>query len=289
MLPDPTIEPFFLGPFFLHPFGVLVGIGTVSAYFMAEKCFKDWGLRADLAMGVLVTCFVGAAIGGHTFDLFLYTPERLTEESIWSLLNPFDGLASIGAFIGAVLFGAIYVRRKKQPIWPYVDGGVLAITLAWVIGRIGCTIVWDHPGGLTDFFLGMEYKGSLLPHGVRHNLGFYEALFAGALFAFYMVYYERTHFVGWVTIVFGLSYMPTRFAMDFLRAGELRYLGLTASQYLCVVAFVYCIALYRVRRQSTHLLVPDGHPHIMENGEPVPGVPPPQSASEPDGATDDAA
>lgn len=273
MLGNPYIEPFYFGPILLHPFGLLVGVGVVAAYFVLEQRLKDWGLRHDLTFGLVAVCFIGGALGGHWFDLAFYHPQALQEQGWIAIINIPDGLASLGSFMGAFALGLTYLRIKKQPFWPYVDACVVATTLAWMFGRLGCTVAYDHPGPLTDFVLGMQYSGVEVSHGVRHNLGFYEAVFTAGLVVFYAVHWKRTHFVGWHTIMFGFGYMPVRFSLDFLRAADRTYAGLTAGQYACIAAFVTCLWLSRRLRGSTHLLIPDGKPHVLPNGQHVPGLP----------------
>lgn len=272
MLPDPTLEPFWFGPFLLHWFGLLVGTGLIFCYFVLEKRLKDWGLRYDLTLGLVASCFTGGAFGGHWFDLFFYHPERLVEQGWFALINIPDGLASLGSFVGGIGGGSLYLTIKRQPIWPYFDACVVATAPAWMFGRLGCTVAFDHPGPLTDFVLGMMYTGIEVSHGVRHNLGFYEAVFTFGLCVLFAWHWKRPHFLGWYTAMFGMTYMPVRFAMDFLRANDRFYLGLTPGQYMCILGFVASAWLYRTRRHSPHLMISDGRPHRLPGGQTVPGV-----------------
>ena len=259
MLPNPVLPPFTLGPLVLHPFGVLVGLGVVLAYFTVEYALDRWGLRKELTAGLVACCFIGGAVGGHLFDVLVYNPHRLVEEGWIVLLIIPDGLASLGSFMGAFGLGLWYLRRKGEPAWPYVDACVLGLAVGWTFGRMGCTVAYDHPGPLTDFVLGMPYTGVEVSHGVRHNLGFYEAIYSLGLVGFFAATFRRPHFVGWVTLVFGLAYMPMRFALDFLRAADRTIAGLTPGQYVCVAAFAACVWLYRKRRHGPVLRAGAAH------------------------------
>ena len=77
MLPDPYIPSFYFLGLWLHPFGLLIGTGTVLAYFALEKRLPEWGLRRECAAGIVAACFVGGATGGHIFDVVAYQPQHL--------------------------------------------------------------------------------------------------------------------------------------------------------------------------------------------------------------------
>ena len=124
-------------------------------------------------------------------------------------------------------------------------------------GRLGCTTAFDHPGSLTHFFMGMPYPGSEdVSAGIRHNLGLYEAIWAMGMSLFFYTQRDKPHFSGWYLIVFGMFYTPFRFALDFLRAEDKRYGGLTPAQYATLLLFAATIYLFFKRRSSAPILTP---------------------------------
>ena len=103
----------------------------------------------------------------------------------------------------------------------------------WFFGRLGCTIVHDHPGLPSDFILAVEY-----PSGARHDLGFYEWLFTIALIVLLFVIRRRGYPAGVLTGITCVAYAPVRFMLDFLRVGDERFYGLTPGQYFALVLMV---------------------------------------------------
>jgi phosphatidylglycerol:prolipoprotein diacylglycerol transferase len=84
-------------------------------------------------------------------------------------------------------------------------------------------VAFDHPGLETEFFLGMaDHRGV-----VRHNLGLEEAIFTVGLSALFALLVRRPRFPGFYLGLLPLIYAPYRFASDFLRVRDVRYLGLT--------------------------------------------------------------
>lgn len=278
MLPNPQLPPIELGPLTLYPFGILVATGIMLGVWQMTKRVRQLGLDEQVAQAIPLWAVLPGFIGSHLYEIFFYHPERI---GVIELLKIWDGMSSFGGFLGGTL-GVIYFLRfkAKVPFWHYADTIVYGFTLAWVFGRLGCTVAYDHPGTLTDFVLGMEYTGGAVSAGVRHNLGFYEVIWAAALFGYFQTQKHRAHVPGFYVLTFVLAYMPFRFALDFLRADDLRHGGLTAGQYAAIFLFVLCAYLLVRRRKDPERLVPDGKVHVFPDGTPaVPTVSAPSAKS----------
>lgn len=250
MIPFFRPPSFDLGPFTLEVFGVFVMIGVLVGAKLAANHAARSGLDRNLLSDFAFWALIGGVIGGHLMHLFAYHPEELRQGGIVKLLKVWDGLSSTGGLIGAVLTAVWFFRSKKTPFHRYADSLALGTAVGWGIARIGCFAVHDHPGRVTDFFLGVQFPANALgpgtPAAVRHDLGLYDAL---ALFAFSAVLYalrDRPRFQGRLLPLLSLLYGISRFLFDFLRAapGDLgyvdaRYLGLTPAQYVCFAFVAY--------------------------------------------------
>ena len=118
--------------------------------------------------------------------------------------------------------------------------------VAWIFGRLGCSIVHDHPGVRTTFFLGVRY-----PDGTRHDLGLYEFLFTVFVLLPASLWIHRSGRTpgsqfAWFAILFGLF----RLAFDYLRVGEDRYLGWTPGQYASLALLASGLLLLRHLRKA---------------------------------------
>ncbi|MCB1197564.1 MAG: prolipoprotein diacylglyceryl transferase, partial [Deltaproteobacteria bacterium] len=130
----------------------------------------------------------------------------------------------------------IYLRKKQKPFLEYADIVMFGYIPGWFFGRIGCFFVHDHPGRLTDFFLGVKFPG-----GVRHDLGLYDALLLGCIWLTLIVaskLVKNKPFHGFYMALTCLIYAPGRFFFDFLRIQESRMGQLTFAQYVCIGVFV---------------------------------------------------
>lgn len=239
-----------LGPFTLEVFGIFVMLGVLIGARFASKDAERRGLDRNLMADFAFWGLIGGVIGGHLVHLFFYHPEELEAGGLIKLLKVWDGLSSTGGLLGGVITALIFFRQKKVKFHTYADPLAIGTSIGWAVSRLGCFAVHDHPGRVTDFFLGVKFPANVLGAGVpaatRHDLGLYDAL---ALFAMFGILYTlRNHakMTGRLLPLLALMYGVCRFLFDFLRAmpGDLgyvdaRYLGLTPAQYVCFAMVAY--------------------------------------------------
>lgn len=254
--PLPPLELFGLK---LHAFGFLVGAGIIIGTIIAGRRARQLGLSEAVISQLALWAVIPGFIGAHFVHVLAYYPEEFVKRPLY-LLEIWNGISSFGGFLGGTLGVWWYFRRNKGlPFLPYADALIYGFAVAWIFGRLGCTVAFDHPGHLTEFALGMDFPGNDdVGAGIRHNLGFYEAVWSMLMVAFFFAQRKKTHFKGWYVATFVIAYMPFRFAWDFLRAVDKRYAGLTPGQWISIGLFALCIYLAVVGSKRGDKLVPDG-------------------------------
>lgn len=163
-----------------------------------------------------------------------------------SLVRFWDGLSSFGGFLGGTLGALLFFRRRASPgsAWKYAESFAYAFPFGWIFGRLGCFVAFDHPGRETTFFLGQTFKDGV----VRHNLGLEEALYTMFIAALFHALGRKERRLGFFLGLFLVLYAPFRFAVDFLRTVDVRYLGLTPGQYGCLGLVLAGVVI--IRRQA---------------------------------------
>lgn len=242
-LPQPKLHLF--GNVTYSLFGLLVIAGTVLGVKLVYHRTARAGIEKTETTKVLWVVLVCGFLVSHLVHVFFYYPQRINREGLLVLLKIWDGMSSLGGFLGSFLAIPIIFKRLKKKAWIMIDSLTLAIIIGWIFGRLGCTFAHDHPGRLTDFFLAFDY-----PAGSRHNLGFYEFLYTVFVLLPSSIFLQsRKPQPGTLAALACLLYSPFRFALDFLRATDLpgadiRYLGLTFAQYGCIFLFFLGIWLF---------------------------------------------
>jgi phosphatidylglycerol:prolipoprotein diacylglycerol transferase len=227
-----------------------VPAAVASGYWLSVRRVRE--AQLDVASFRVVTQWA-IAIGlvvSHMVEILLYRRDRLATEGFLALVKVWDGMSSYGGFFGAVAVLAFYygvIKRRRW--WGEADALVQGLMLAWVFGRLGCTVSGDHPGPRTDFFLAYPY-----PDGGRHNNGLYEMLFTLLVLlpANWLLRRMRPP-VGTYLAIDCLIYGAGRFALDFLRAtdrpdSDPRYLGLTLGHYCSAAVFAFGVWVLRLSR-----------------------------------------
>lgn len=256
--PQPTLD---LGPVSIHAFGALVALAVLVGSRLFERRAAREGLDAGFARRLTSWLLLGGFAGAHLFErLFYDLPETLADPL--SLLRFWEGLSSFGGFVGALIGVGLLLRREPRPegAWPWLDALAVVFPVAWILGRLGCFVAFDHPGLPTDLPFGQTYADGV----VRHNLGLYEAVFAAGI-SVVMARLGRVprrpgELVGWLAVL----YAPGRFALDVLRVAEDRLLGLVVSQYGSIVLFLVGLGLLWWSRRET-----DERPAASAPAEPV--------------------
>ncbi len=230
-----------------HAFGFLVASGVISGYhYILARAAKIGYPEPEVKKAMATVLLFGFPIS-HVFEIVFYHQDRLSAEGPLLLLKVWDGISSYGGFLGAVIGFLWFITTiPRERVWVVGDLLIQGLLIGWLFGRLGCTLVMDHPGEITDFFLGFQ-----MPGGARHNLGFYEFLFTlFVLMPAAWLTVKKQARPGMLVALTSALYAPVRFALDSMRASggihdETRYGGLTPAQYVSVVLFVYSLYLVK--------------------------------------------
>lgn len=242
-----------LGP--INSFGVLVmfGVffGSTAAYRHGERLALDQGRVRKMAL----LCAVSGLLGAHLVDVLLYQPGWMNEEgAIWTLLNPFAGISSMGGVIGGTLGFLLFAHLSGIHKLKFADTAALGVLVLLTFGRAGCASVHDHVGVESEFALAVSFPPGN-PAGVtgpHHDLGLYELMLLVVLLALAVFFIRRPRRPGLLVGLLAIGYAVPRFLLDFLRRpiSDPRYLELTPAQWSTLAMFCAGVTvLYAVHRR----------------------------------------
>ncbi len=224
---------------------VLVMAAVVIGCELGFRRARRTGLDLDIMAKASLWAVGAGFVVSHLVAEILYFPHVAADDPL-TLLMVWGGLSSFGGFFGGVLGAHLYLRGRGAPTIPYLEAGFFGFVPVWILGRLGCTIAFDHPGLPTTFFLGMADGGGV----VRHNLGLYEMLYTVLITA---VLYGLRHyrpFEGFHLVLIIFLYSPVRFFLDTLRIADRRYWGYTPGQYFSMVLLMLGVWLF-IRGRKT--------------------------------------
>lgn len=192
----------------------------------------------------LFAAIFGSLAGGRLWYYIQNWKGLATLGDIFNLSVP--GLASVGMLIGGFLSLMLFFHgynkknKVKEDLAPgYFDILAIATALFVFIYRMGCFYFGDVPGTPTTLPWGMfavkygNYSGT-----VMHPTALYLSFSALLIFLFLHWYNKRKKFDGEVGLLFLLIYSFNRFWIEFLRAGQAKYFGLSEVQWILMAGFV---------------------------------------------------
>jgi len=261
-------ELFRVGPIVISPFGVMLVAAFLAAYFQLANGFSKLGIGdADAASSIVVAGGLGGIVGAKIYYAILYRDPKLLLERY--------GLVWYGGFILGTAAVVWVMRRRRLPLWPTLDAATPALALGYGIGRIGCFLVGDDYGRPTDLPWGIAFPNGLPPttafhlrseFGVAipadvpgstllrvHPTQLYETVLALAIWGTGLWLMKRRRRPGDVALpVFALLAIE-RFAVEFLRAKDDRFLGpFTLAQAISIAVIVVLVVAGRTRPASAN-------------------------------------
>ena len=238
----------------LHGFGILVAIGFMIGGNVAQKRAAAKGDDAEAINKLIGYLVFGTFVGGHVGYGLMYKPHEYLSHPI-EFLKFWQGLSSMGGFFVCVPLAIWFFRSNKLNVWRYMDHLAHGMAIGWFFGRMGCFVAHDHPGTPTNFYLGVYGTCYGNPdHNIAcHDMGLYEGLWSLTMF-FVLMLLDRVAKLkdGMAVLIFGLSYGPVRFGMDFLRpeATDVRYGALTPAQWGSILFTLVCVWMLSKRMKS---------------------------------------
>ena len=232
-----------LGPFTIYAYGVMVALGfglaTLFIYRQAARFSIEKEKMIDLAILILIAGIAGARGLYVLVNLGYYAHKPL---EILKLSK--GGLIWYGGFLTALLFAALYIKKKHLSFWNVADLIAPYIALAQAFGRIGCFLNgccygMEAPAG---YIFAVTFPCDAVS---RHPTQIYSAIALFSIFVLLKVWQGRRHFAGEIFLGYCALYSLKRFLMEFLRGDNLKVaLGLTMSQSISIVIFIISLTIF---------------------------------------------
>lgn len=247
-----SIDPvaFSIGFLSVRWYGVIIALGIVLAYFLAQREAVKRGLHEEFISDMLLWAIPIAILSARFYyvimkwDFYSQNPGKIIE--IWN-----GGIAIHGALIGAFITAYLFTKKRGVSFLRIADITAPSILVGQIIGRWGNFVNQEaHGGEVTRSFLeglrlpewiinqmyikGSYYHPTFLYESLWNVAGFIILLIArkfnwrrGEMFSFYLIWYS----VG-------------RFFIEGLRTDSLYLIGeLRSAQVVSIIAIVAGIIL----------------------------------------------
>jgi phosphatidylglycerol:prolipoprotein diacylglycerol transferase len=232
-------------------FGLMMMLAFLVGGWLVDQELRRHRFATDFAGDVVIGAVVGGIIGAKIWFALLWGPQTLLDRGglVW-----YGGL--VGGAIGVILNG----WRRRVPLRWTLDLTAPALAAAYAMGRVGCYVVGDDYGAPTtlpwavSFPQGMPattaanlrdfrvaIPESLPPDTVLavHPTQLYEITAMLIVFAILWRWRRNRHATGWLFGAYLIFAGLERFAVEFLRAKDDRFLaGMTIAQSVAVASIL---------------------------------------------------
>lgn len=233
-------ELFKIGSFTVHGYGLMIGIGIIAAYLVAEYRAKKKELDSDSIFYLTLWCAAGGILGAKLLYYITQLKEIAADPSL--LLDVANGFVVYGGIIGGILAGYLFCKRNKLEFLKYFDLVMPSIALAQGFGRIGCFLAGCCYGKETSCAAGIIFSHSeYAPNGIR--LLPTQLISSGLNFLHFLVLIilaKRVRADGQIAGFYLIFYSAGRFILEFYRGDLIRGSvgSLSTSQFISIFLFL---------------------------------------------------
>ncbi|MBT4539353.1 prolipoprotein diacylglyceryl transferase [Candidatus Woesearchaeota archaeon] len=245
---------FKLGPLHMNMYGIMFALGILAASFLAIREAKKRNISKDVIWDLVFYLLIGIIVGARLFYVLFYWPQEIPLTLIESIAIWKGGLAFFGGFLGALVAGYIFVKKRKLKFWQLADIFSIPLVIGHIFGRLGDYFTGGHPGNITSLPWGIY-----LNNAVRHPVVLYEIIgliiIVIILLNLRKVKDNKQLFDGFVFSSYVILYSIQRLILDFFRieSTDPRFLGLTPSQYVVIILFNLAIIFILVNFKKVKL------------------------------------
>lgn len=235
-----------IGPVTVYSYGLSVVAAFLVASGLAYSQAKRQNFHPDAVFNFMFTAFIAGIIGARLFYII--------ENAAYYRKNPLEiimlqrgGLSWFGGFIAGVLCSAIYLKKKRIPVYKTLDLIAPFLALGQSIGRVGCLLNGCCFGRESGSGIYFPVHGSVLIPTQA-----YSALLLLVTFIFLRFRQERPHREGEIFLAYLLFYALKRFFIEFWRADNpVIAFGLTLFQFISIALFFFALSkLISIKRKQ---------------------------------------
>ena len=229
----------------ISTFGVMMAVGFLIGTWIVARRFRELKVDPDLATTLLIYVMLGGVAGSKLY--YAIDVSIRTAQPFLSLLLSRDGITWYGGFLGGVLLGWIGSRIHGLSFAMVANAVVPALAVGQALGRVGCFLVGDDYGHLTDLPWGIAFPlGTPPTNSPVHPTQLYECLW---LFSVAGLLWRRRFVSPFLSAEYLLLAGAGRFVVEIWRTNP-AVAGLTEPQWIGIALILIGGTLWVYHRRG---------------------------------------
>ena len=255
-----------LGPLEVTGFGIAVLLAFWIAMIITRRELARRGHDTAYVSDLLVAAVIGTLVGAKLYYVLIITRN-------WHDLFSRAGFVFWGGFIGALATTSWLVHYRRLGVSRIADVAGIAIAAGYAVGRTGCWAIGDDYGRPWSSRWAVAFPEGAPPSTVAnmarifrtppppgtspetvlavYPTQLYEVMLGFLMFLVLWRLRDHNHADGWLFGMYLLLAGVERFAIEFLRAKDDRFLGvITTAQVVAVVVAAMGAGVLYTRRNA---------------------------------------
>ena len=269
-LPSPSSNGFYLGPLFVHFYGLAYVFAVLAAVMITARRWQAVGGSRQLVYDVALWGFPAGVIGGRLY--FIATSWNEVPPHWWGPFAVWDGGLGIWGGIALGTLAGIWVLRRHGANVPlFMDAAAPALLVAQAIGRVGNYFNQELFGGPSTLPWALEISPSHRPVAYAHFATFqptflyeiiWNLLLAGALV--WLGHHRKIRPPG-LFALYVAGYSFARIGEELLRVDPAHHIfGLRVNFYiatlLCLAGLAWFVRIQRANKPPGDASQPPAEP-----------------------------
>ncbi len=140
-------------------YGVVIGIGMLLGWLMAEWVARRTGQNPEFYLDFALVAIIISVIGARAYYV-AFAWDEFSHDPLSAFNIRTGGLAIYGGIIAAVLTAIIYAKIKKYSFWLLADTACIGLITGQIVGRWGNFFNREAFGKYTDGLFAMQLDRS---------------------------------------------------------------------------------------------------------------------------------
>ena len=253
-LSSPGQIAFHVGTWPVRWYGIMVALGFLLAYMLAEKLAEKNNLNVAYFNDLIFFVLIFSVIFARLWFVVLswdYFKNHISEiPQIW-----YGGQSIHGGILGVIVATLIYTKLKKISFYSYIDLIAVVAPFGQAIGRWGNFFNNEAFGkpvinNLIRLKIPLEYRPEkYLAYEMFHPTFLYESLLNLIVFIFlykkFSLWKDKPGKIFWSYL---LSYSIIRFFLEFVRVDSLYLFGNFASAHVISVIVIFISSYFLIKK-----------------------------------------
>jgi phosphatidylglycerol:prolipoprotein diacylglycerol transferase len=216
MLPYVALKVVEIGPFRVPIFGPLLVVAIVTGRYRILSRARSESTPDERSMAMLcLAMLVSGMFAAHVAKLEEFYGLRALLADPMVVIRESRGIRSVGGIYGGLAGGIVWCLAngfRGGRVLAMLDRIAFALPFSWMIGRLGCALIHDHPGHFSQSWLAVDFPG-----GARYDLGVLEFLLLVPFSVLFEVLNRRARPDGFYFGLFGVLYGGLRAWLESLQ------------------------------------------------------------------------